>query len=144
MWLCCLTAFRFLNPLYQLDCVCRVEAEEDNQDFRLFDSAINPFESLVFFLYPQAVGQISCNVIYQFVIGQRIPWDDSDTTDWGGFFVITYKDIPSGYPLCLHGDCPMVDRAALEKAEVIQPMKFDEYINAILLCFCHVLLPPDT
>ena len=62
----------------------------------------------------------------------------------GGFFVITYKDIPSGYPLCLHGDCPMVDRAALEKAEVIQPMKFDEYINAILLCFCHVLLPPDT
>ena len=74
MRLCCLTAFRFLNPLYQLDCVCRVEAEEDNQDFRLFDSAINPFESLVFFLYPpQAVGQISCNVIYQFVIGQRIP-----------------------------------------------------------------------
>ena len=62
----------------------------------------------------------------------------------GGFFVITYKDIPSGYPLCLHGDCPMVDRAALEKAEVIQPMEFDEYINAILLCFCHVLLPPDT
>ena len=62
----------------------------------------------------------------------------------GGFFVITYKDIPSGYPLCLHGNCPMVDRAALEKAEVIQPMKFDEYINAILLCFCHVLLPPDT
>ena len=38
----------------------------------------------------------------------------------------------------------MVDRAALEKAEVIQPMKFDEYINAILLCFCHVVLPPDT
>ena len=74
MWLCSLTAFHFLNPLYQLDCVCRVEAEEDNQDFRLFDSAINPFESLVFFLYPpQAVGQISCNVIYQFVIGQRIP-----------------------------------------------------------------------
>ena len=33
---------------------------------------------------------------------------------------------------------------ALEKAEVIQPMEFDEYINAILLCFCHVLLPPDT
>ena len=62
----------------------------------------------------------------------------------GGFFLITYKDIPSGYPLCLHGDCPMVDRAALEKAEVILPMKFDEYINAILLCFCHVLLPPDT
>ena len=27
---------------------------------------------------------------------------------------------------------------ALEKAEVIQPMKFDVYINAILLCFCHV------
>ena len=73
MWLCSLTAFHFLNPLYQLDCVCRVEAEEDNQDFRLFDSAINPFESLVFFLYPQAVGQISCNVIYQFVIGKRIP-----------------------------------------------------------------------
>ena len=62
MWLCCLTAFRFLNPLYLLYCVCRVEAEEDNQHFRLFDSAINPFESLVFFLYPQAVGQISCNV----------------------------------------------------------------------------------
>ena len=51
-----------------------MEAEEDNQDFRLFDSAVNPFESLVFFLYPQAVGQISRNVIYQFVIGQRIPW----------------------------------------------------------------------
>ena len=47
--------------------------EEDNQDFHLFDSAVNPFESLVFFLYPQAVGQISRNVIYQFVIGQRIP-----------------------------------------------------------------------
>ena len=85
MGLCCLTVFRFLNPLYQLDCVCRVEAEEDNQDFRLFDSAINPFESLVFFLYPQAIGQISCNVIFQFVIGKRIPWDDSDTTDWGIF-----------------------------------------------------------
>ena len=73
MWLCSLTAFHFLDPLYLLYCVCRVEAEEDNQDFRLFDSAINPFESLVFFLYPQAVGQISRNVIYQFVIGQRIP-----------------------------------------------------------------------
>ena len=85
MWICCLTAYRFLNPLYQLDCVCRVEAEEDNQDFRLFDSAVNPFESAVFFLYPQAIGQISCNVIFEFVIVQRIPWDDSDTTDWGIF-----------------------------------------------------------
>ena len=62
-----------LYPVRQLHHVCRVDAEEDVQDFRLFDSAINPFESLVFFLYPQAVGQISCNVIYQFVIGQRIP-----------------------------------------------------------------------
>ena len=39
---------------------------------------------------------------------------------------------------------PNCRQMALEKAEVIQPMEFDEYINAILLCFCHVLLPPDT
>ena len=50
MWLGSLAEFRFRNSPCQLDGISRVDAEEDDLDFRLLDSAVYPFESIMFFL----------------------------------------------------------------------------------------------
>lgn len=42
--------FRFRNSSCQLYCISRVDAEEDNQDFRLLDSTVYPLESVMFLL----------------------------------------------------------------------------------------------
>lgn len=40
-----LTEFRFCHSPCQSDCIGRVDAEEDDQDFRLLDSAVDPVMS---------------------------------------------------------------------------------------------------
>lgn len=42
--------FRFRNSSCQLYCISRVDAEEDDQDFCLLDSAAYPLESVMFLL----------------------------------------------------------------------------------------------
>ena len=45
-----LAEFRFCNSPCQLYYVCYMDAEEDNQDFRSFDSTVNPLESVMLLL----------------------------------------------------------------------------------------------
>ena len=58
MWLGSLREFSFSSPFCQLYSICRVDAEKDDQDFRLLDSAIYSFEAI---MSPMAV--ISCVVL---------------------------------------------------------------------------------
>ena len=50
MWLGSLAEFRFCNSPCQLHRISRMDAEEDNQDFRSFDSTVNPLESVMLLL----------------------------------------------------------------------------------------------
>ncbi len=50
--------FRFCNSSCQLYCISRVDAEEDNQDFRLLDSTVYPLESVMFLL--RSKGSFHC------------------------------------------------------------------------------------
>src|SRR5574344_148430 len=50
MWLGCLAEFCLCNSPCQLDCISRMDAEEDNQYFRYFDSTVNPPESVMLLL----------------------------------------------------------------------------------------------
>ena len=50
--------FRFRNSSCQLYCISRVDGEEDDQDFRLLDSAVYPLESVMFLL--RSKGSFHC------------------------------------------------------------------------------------
>lgn len=54
-----LAEFRFLDSPCQLYCVSRVDAKEDDQDFRLLDSAIYSFEAIMFLLSTE--GSFHCS-----------------------------------------------------------------------------------
>ena len=74
MWLGSLAEFRFCNSPCQLYYVCRMDAEEDNQDFRSFDSTVNPLESVMLLLCSK--GSFHCRGAYP---GKFFP----DQTDRG-------------------------------------------------------------
>ena len=50
MWSGSRTEFCFCGPLCQLYRICRVDAEKDDQDLSLLDSAVYPFEAVMFLL----------------------------------------------------------------------------------------------
>ena len=50
MWIGCLAKFFLCDSPCQLHHISSVDAEEDNQDFRSFDSTVNPLESVMLLL----------------------------------------------------------------------------------------------
>ena len=62
MWLCSQAEFCFCYSPCQLHCIGSMDAEDDNQDFRSFDSTVNPLEPVMLLLCSK--GTFHCRGAY--------------------------------------------------------------------------------